>query len=84
MRLKIISDGNLYNTKVVDADTDEELQFVTEVWWHLSVDDPVGKALIMVREVEVEVTGDGDTKRVFYNPLSRWQFLWRRIKGVIA
>lgn len=35
MKLKIISDGTGRGTKVVDAETGEELKYVTEIVWRI-------------------------------------------------
>lgn len=57
MRLKIISDGQPLNTKVLNADTGEELQFVRSVKWQVGYDD-VATAEIEVLMVEVELEAD--------------------------
>lgn len=64
MRLKIISDGLPRNTKVVNADTGEAVEFVTSVDIKIRASDSVATAVIEVVKPEVEVTAEAEVKIV--------------------
>ncbi len=56
MRLKIISDGTAHGTEIVNIDTGERLDDVTEVTWHCSVGN-IAVATIEVACVPVVLIG---------------------------
>jgi len=59
MRLKIISDGTINNTKIVDVETGAGLEGVTDVAWRLSVNKWNPAVVILeLRNVPVEIIGD--------------------------
>jgi len=60
MRLKIISDGTLENTSVVNEKTGEQVEGVQEVQWSLGAAGPV--AVIVLENPPVEIVAK-PTKR---------------------
>lgn len=54
IKLKIVSDGRPNGTRVIDAETGEELDWVTRVEWTHTCKD-VSSAIIHVCEVAVEI-----------------------------
>lgn len=59
MRLRIVSDGTSFGTKLYDADTGEELAFgVRAVTWTVSGNTRMATATLEVRNVEVDVIAE--------------------------
>jgi len=61
MKLKVISDGTLNGTKVVDLETNENLNGVYEVTWQHGVGE-LPKATIRLYNIPVEIEC-GDVKK---------------------
>lgn len=59
MKLKIISDGTPSGTKVVNAETGEELKYLESVKWSVSVGQP-SSAQIALDCVEFEGIGEAE------------------------
>lgn len=61
MRLKIVSDGSLSGTQVVNADTNERVEGVTDITWSISSRKPgeylFSMATIVIRRMAVEIVG---------------------------
>jgi hypothetical protein len=57
MRIKIISDGTMRGTHVVDRDTGDELMGVTSVHWEAKTNH-MTRAMILLVDVDVEVVTD--------------------------
>ncbi len=56
MKIKILSNGNPYETKIVNAETGEPVEGVAEINWRL---DPKGSELRLVLcRYEVELEGE--------------------------
>lgn len=64
-KLKLISDGRLWNTKLVDAETGEMIANVISVEWRLSREnnDHLAVATVVIEEMPVELTGPIDLLR---------------------
>lgn len=60
MKLKIISDGTSYGTRLVNADTNEPIGFVESIEWKVSVGDPAAKAIITFVNLPVEILCEVD------------------------
>lgn len=58
MKLKVISDGTAQGTKVVNAETGEELENVFGVQWSLDVRNGQSVATIGVMQVMMESLGE--------------------------
>lgn len=58
MKLKIISDGTLAGTKVVNAETGETVEGCYYVDWHCHIDNNHIGAVIWLRDVAIEVVTD--------------------------
>lgn len=58
MKIKIINDGCVGNTHVVNAETGEEIKGVRFVSWSIGVDTGAAAALLEFVAVPVEVTGE--------------------------
>lgn len=58
MQIKIISDGMVAGTRVVDAKTGEEIEGVTFIRWELSVNGVVATAELKFINVPVEAVGE--------------------------
>lgn len=56
MKLKIISDGTASGSRVVDADTGEEVEDVSSVTWHLDGKGYIARAEIGVEMLAAEIT----------------------------
>ena len=56
MKLKIISGGDHFNTKVVDADSGKMLECVREVNWSCKVGE-LAEANLRIANVEVDIIG---------------------------
>jgi hypothetical protein len=57
MKLKVISDGTLSGTQIVDMDTGQALKGVKAVKWCMSVDSITADVVIELIKVPVEVVG---------------------------
>lgn len=57
MRIKIISDGQFHHTKVVNAETGEALENVTEIEWSIGNDglDRIAECTLKLIDVEAEL-----------------------------
>jgi uncharacterized protein YrrD len=62
LQIKIVSDGTLAGTKVVDKDTGEMVHNVSKVVWKLSTDMPLATAVLTFGKVPVEVVGTKEDK----------------------
>jgi hypothetical protein len=60
MKLKVISDGTIFGTRVINQDTGEELKGVVSIKWGVSCDEPNRLAWVALRLINtpVELTGD--------------------------
>jgi hypothetical protein len=58
VKLKIISDGTAHGTRIVNADTGEEVEGVVSVFWEVSTDDELAYAELKFLALPVEVVGD--------------------------
>ncbi len=56
MKLKIISGGDHFNTKVIDADSGKMLECVREVNWSCKVGE-LAEVNIKIANVRVDITG---------------------------
>lgn len=75
MKLKIVSDGNPINTKVVDVETGKDItKSVRGINWQISV-DRLAEAEIVLVGTPVEITGEFKTMIVTYE-----SWIWKRIK----
>lgn len=57
MKLKIVGDGTVLGTKVINSETGEVLQNVKSVAWYCDADSYTSLAVIEVRMVELEAEG---------------------------
>jgi thymidylate kinase len=57
MNLKVISDGTVMGTRVVNADTGEELSGVKAVKWEISTESITADVVIVLAKVPVEIAG---------------------------
>lgn len=62
MRLKIISDGTTVNTRVVNADTGEEIELVSSIEFKIRAEDSVPSAVIEILKPLVEVVTEAEVK----------------------
>ena len=61
MRIKIVSDGTVHGTKIVNEDTGELLSGVQQVHWKVQAGDSVfAEATIHVINVPVEMSVDAE------------------------
>jgi len=68
VKLKVVSDGTAYNTRVENADTGELLEGVSAIFWSVSVGgDRVAQLGITVLQVPVELVGEAEVKK--FTPL---------------
>ena len=59
MRVKIISDGTVHGTRVVDADNPERvIEGVVAVDWQLAVCDSTAIVTLCLDDVDIEVEGE--------------------------
>lgn len=63
MKLKIVSDGTGRNTKVMDVETGEMLEYVTKVVWTADNSGPT-QALITVIDIPVEVVSEAEIEKL--------------------
>jgi hypothetical protein len=54
---KIISDGTVSGTKIIDNDSGKEL-FVSEAYWYVDAKDGVAYARVVLPFVEIEAIGE--------------------------
>lgn len=66
MRIKIISSGKGFETKVVNAETGESIDFVRSVRWQFTSPGHLAIATIEVLNVEAEIVGETDIKKLIY------------------
>ena len=59
MKLKIISDGTAWGTRVVNAETGEQIEYVSTINWFWEPKDWGARATIEVVNVEVDLEVDG-------------------------
>ena len=62
MKLKIISNGKAWETKVINEDTGEELKNVRSVSWKCSVGTPLAEATLEIIDVPIDVVGEMDVE----------------------
>ena len=60
MRIKIVSDGTLHNTKLVNEETNEPIPFVESIEWKISCSDNFATAIVKFVQVPVEIVVDVD------------------------
>lgn len=58
MKLKIVSDGTSWGTKVVNADTGESVDGVASIDWSISANAHEVATIFEVVRVAVEITGE--------------------------
>jgi len=71
MQVKIISDGTLTGTKVVNAQTHEKLEHITSLTWHLDVVSHLATAVVVFQYVPVELSAEIQTSIARF-PSIRW------------
>jgi hypothetical protein len=77
-KLRIVSDGTPFNTKVLDAETGEDLQLpVTTIVWRSAPLDRSGLSVASVELAFVSVDVIGDLPASFVDPL-------RKLLGITA
>lgn len=57
MEIKVISDGTPRGTSVINKETGEPIDRVTEVTWHCSATDSMATVELKLLNVEVQVVG---------------------------
>ena len=57
MRVKITSNGTARGTRIVNADTEEPLERVTEATWSVKAGDTLATATLVIANVEVDLVG---------------------------
>lgn len=55
MKLKIISDGTSFGTKLLNEDTGEPIGFVESIEWKINVGDTFATAVVKFVQVPVEI-----------------------------
>lgn len=60
MKLKIISGGTATTTKLVNAETGEEVHGIQAITWTVSADDKLARAEVSFVHIPVEVIGETD------------------------
>lgn len=58
MKLKVVSDGTPQGTKVLNAETGEEVDNVYAVTWEARADKPESMAQISLAKIEIEALGE--------------------------
>ncbi len=60
MRIKIISDGTVHGTQIVNADTGEEIEYVVRAEWKIVASAPrnLATATLELWNVPVEIVGE--------------------------
>ena len=58
MKIKIISDGTVTGTRVLDADTGEELKDCTAVHWYIDTVHGIAIADVRFWKTEVDLVGE--------------------------
>ena len=56
MKVRIISDGSIGNTRIVDSETGDEIRGVTSIDWHADVDGVSAKIELVITPMVVEGT----------------------------
>jgi hypothetical protein len=62
MKVKIISDGTINGTTIVDEKTGEPLSGVRSIMWSLDIDMMLAKVVVELIKIPVEVVGDLEIK----------------------
>ena len=57
MKIKIISNGISFDTKVIDIETGKELENITRIHWFIDANS-IAKAIIEFSKVEVEIESE--------------------------
>lgn len=60
MKIKIISDGTVHGTEVVNAETGETIEGIVSIEWSIQVKrgEPYARAIIKAIDVPIEFTGN--------------------------
>lgn len=59
MKVKIVSGGTIFNTKILNADTGDEIEGVCKAVWSIGgIADHTAKCLLEFELVEVDIQGD--------------------------
>ncbi len=66
-KVKIISDGTMNNTKIIDEKTGQLLAKVQKVTWITDVNEPLSKCIIELIGVPLEVSNTNITELVYKN-----------------
>ena len=64
MKIKIISDGTSYNTKVINAETGEPITGITYLHWTCDASEGIAKVFMEVIDVVVELVGNTEEQNV--------------------
>ena len=57
-QIKIVSDGTVIGTKIIDVESGELVDDVTAVSWHLDVEDGLAEVSLVIRgSIRCEVEG---------------------------
>jgi len=62
MKIKIISNGTAFGTKVVNAETGENVENISEIVWRCSVANKIAEADLRFNEVETDVIGETESE----------------------
>lgn len=62
MKLKIVGDGTILNTHVIDEDTGEELRMVQSISYEADVRAGLASVTIRLIKVPIEITVEGDAQ----------------------
>lgn len=57
MKLKIISDGTSFGTKIIDSTTGEEVEEITSIRWEITAGD-ASRATIIFDRIQCVVEGE--------------------------
>jgi len=60
MEIKLISDGTGPNTRIVNADTGEEIENITDIKFEISAKDLVSKAVITFVKVGCDLKAEAE------------------------
>lgn len=64
MKLKIISDGTSWGTKVVNADTGESVDGIVSIDWRITAGGYEIAATLQITRVALEITGDATIETI--------------------
>lgn len=74
LKLKIVSDGTSFGTRVVNAETGEELQYVKSIRWEVCSQSQRASAVVELANVELDVASHAQISR----PAPAWGLpAWR-------